>query len=66
MPIREFVNQNQTPLERSSKYHFVRGCGYSRNVATRLKDWTYGHIILFLWSNSDLNPNKGGTNEKNN
>jgi hypothetical protein len=45
-----YVNARQSRLERRTKYRFLKYTGLvSPTEADRLKDWTYPHIIQYLY-----------------
>jgi hypothetical protein len=47
-----FINGKQTKSERKIKYYFLRIAGARAGQAEKMKDWTFGHIIIWLNANS--------------
>jgi hypothetical protein len=53
-PLTKYVNLRQTPEERRDKYAFCRFFNLTRNQATRMRDWHWTKINLFLSATPQL------------
>lgn len=51
------INQQQTPIERKTKYQFLRLCGCDFKTSRALRDWGKNKIIIFL-NNERITKNK--------